>query len=73
MQAPFLKRHLLHPPARDSIAPQAFAGVRVHLRGTKEFTQPFGQLLQHAGEALVPLVSLQALVPRHGVPWLAKA
>lgn len=55
-QLPMRSQHLWLPPAAPGGGPAAaaaaanvFAGLRVHLHGAKQFTEPFGQLLQHAG------------------------
>ena len=42
--------HLWWTPPAEPPAAGVFAGLRVHLHGARQFTQPFGQLLLHAGE-----------------------
>ena len=44
------EEHTLWPPPGGAPPPGVFAGLRLHLHGARQFTQPFGQLLQHAGE-----------------------
>ena len=50
-QLPMHSQHLWLPPAAPGgpAAANVFAGLRVHLHGARQFTEPFGQLLQHAG------------------------